>query len=296
MKLLLLLILVFLTNCAVTSHRVIKSQKTSSHFNENPTVKIAFQKIKSASWQIDRSGLIDLDDPKAIAAGLGDGLEPIDIYFYVIDHPNHGRFLIDSGVANSITDNDKTPIPWIMRKMMNFEAMVVHQSTATFVADSAEIKGVFLTHMHADHILGLPDLPKGIKIYVGPKEATFTHMRNLPVQGVTDALLTGHGVIEELGFEKTGAELAVLDFFGDGSFLVYSSPGHTPGSLAFLINGKDQTHLVVGDTCHTSWGWQNTVTPGEFTLDHAENLRSLKWLKDLAIRKQASVHLGHQSL
>ncbi len=33
-----------------------------------------------------------------------------------------------------------------------------------------EVAGVLLTHLHIDHVLGLPDVPKGTPIWVGPGE------------------------------------------------------------------------------------------------------------------------------
>lgn len=287
------LIIMALISCSVTSHPTIKSTIRPS-LKQSSDVK--FRRILSAKWQIDRSGLINLDHPTAIKAGIKDELEPIEIYFYAIEHPS-GLYLIDTGVSKIIFDEDKTPIPWIMKSMMNFDLLVPQTTTEEFIARSAEVKGVFLTHMHADHIMGLPAVRNSSDIYIGPNESSFTHMRNLGVNGVTDDLLAGHKPLKELHFPKnTGSGLSSIDFFGDQSLIIYHTPGHTPGSLAFQIKTLDSYHLVTGDTCHTVWGWNNGVTPGEFTLDHDENQKSLLFLKNIAKKLNAKVHLGHQSL
>jgi hypothetical protein len=55
--------------------------------------------------------------------------------------------------------------------------------------------------------------------------------------------------------------------------------------------------LLVGDTCHTAWGWENGVEPGSFTSDHEENAKNLERLRRfVAAHPEIEVHLGHQSL
>src|SRR4051812_571931 len=43
--------------------------------------------VNAANWKVERSGLINLDNPKAKAAGLEDPPEAIHIFFHVIRHP-----------------------------------------------------------------------------------------------------------------------------------------------------------------------------------------------------------------
>lgn len=53
-----------------------------------------------ADWEVPREGLINFKDPKVKEKGLTSGNEPIQIYLYTIDHPIHGRYLIDTGMAD----------------------------------------------------------------------------------------------------------------------------------------------------------------------------------------------------
>ncbi len=294
------LLILPLLSCKATTHSThdieIGKQISIESIPSKP-VEVVFTKVKAADWKIDLAGLVNLEDKKAIDAKLENRLEPTQIYFYVIDHPTKGRYLIDSGVSKDITnDTDHSPIPWLMKKMMGFEHLKVAITTEEFVKSSKQIKGIFLTHMHLDHIMGMTDLPKNISIYVGPGEATFEHARNIGTQGVTNDLFRGHQMINQLTFEKPSGELSTIDFFEDGSLKVLWSPGHTVGSLAFVVNTKGQDQLIVGDTCHTSWGWKNSVTPGEFTIDHKSNQKSLDSLIRLSQKLNLKVHLGHQEL
>ncbi|MCB1139987.1 MAG: MBL fold metallo-hydrolase [Leptospiraceae bacterium] len=269
---------------------------------------IDFQQVVGADWSIIREGLIDLDDPKSVEAGLQEGPEPIQIYFFVLDHPKQGRFLIDTGMGQVFRQPaDEWPISSIIQSQMNMDTLKIRTTTEEWLKNqNRKIQGVFLTHMHMDHILGAGDIDSAVPFYTGPREATSTSFLNMFVRGTTDDLLEGKHLVE-LRFpaaaqpaEPTTSEqepLQIIDFFGDGSLFLIHVPGHTPGSMAFLINGKDGIHLVLGDTCHTAWGWKHNVVPGSFTADHEENRHSLNELQKLASRiKTRKIYPGHQNL
>ncbi len=268
--------------------------------NLKPSGPIHFQKVVAANWAVDRDGLINLNDPKAKAAGLKEGDEDIQIYFYVIDHPQYGRYLIDSGVEERLKSNpEEAPIGSIVAKFMNIKKLLVHQSTQEWLQKNPQpLKGVILTHMHLDHIMGIPDIGEDIPIFIGPNESTHKNFPNMFVRGSTDGFLEGQRTLSELHFtgNRGPGSPQMIDFFGDGSFYIISVPGHTVGSLAFAVSTQSGIQLITGDSCHTRWGWENGVTPGSFTEDQKGNQESLDFLKTLAVSLPGvKVHLGHQS-
>jgi glyoxylase-like metal-dependent hydrolase (beta-lactamase superfamily II) len=117
-------------------------------------------------------------------------------------------------------------------------------------ADGMRLTGVLATHYHPDHVggdmmgfsivgisrlLALADVP----IHVHRDEARFV----TAVTGVTDALV-GH---------DSGDTVAV----GAVEIELVHTPGHTPGSQCFLVDGK----LVAGDTLFLE-GCGRTDLPG----------------------------------
>jgi len=89
----------------------------------------------------------------------------------------------------------------------------------------------------------------------------------------------------------------VLDVFGDGTVWALAVPGHTPGSTAYLARTPTGPVLLVGDACHTAWGWENGVEPGKFSADLPKSADSLARLKRLVARHpEIDVRLGHQAL
>jgi N-acyl homoserine lactone hydrolase len=299
--------LTLVTGCTITSHetqkadlgKALNSRAMLALIDEPGPLEV--ETVTSADWVIDRSGLINLDHPRAKQAGLKEGDEPIQIYFHVITHPTRGAFLVDTGVENALRDApDDAVVSGMAAKAMHMERMRIHEPLGAWLsARRVQPSGVLLTHLHLDHVLGLRDVAPATPVYVGPGEAHQRSFMNLMVRSVTDRVLTGKGPLQELSFKKDadGRFTGLRDLFGDGSLFVLHVPGHTPGSLAFLARTSDGPVLITGDTCHTAWGWQNDVEPGSFTADHAGNARSLGALRQLVKEHpKIAVLLGHQHI
>jgi N-acyl homoserine lactone hydrolase len=292
--------------CSVTSHPVLPATLGTPRpaadmlaLLDTPG-SVTLQTVNSADWSVDRSGLINLEHASAREAGLEDGLEPIAVYFHVLTHPTRGAYLIDTGVERALRDQpEKAALRGLAASALGTDRMTIRAPLGEWLAQrKLLLSGVLLTHLHGDHVLGLPDVPPGTPLYTGPGEAEQRGFLNALVQPTMNRLLDGHQALQELKFAKpTDARLATLDLFGDGSVWALHAPGHTPGNLAFLVRTPEGPVLLVGDSAHTAWGWEHDVEPGSFTADHAENARSLAQLRRL-VREYPSidVRLGHQPL
>jgi len=262
---------------------------------------LVVEKLLAATWVVDRAGLINLDHARAREAGLTAGDEAIEIYFYRVSHPQFGTYIIDSGVAESFAEPDSNAdVSWLIKKAMNTPDLELQLSTADWLDDTRiQLDGVFLTHLHMDHIMGLTDVPSGVAVYAGPGETSVRSFQNAFTQGTTDRLLKNVDNLLEWQFsaDPDGEFAGVIDIFGDGSLWAIHVPGHTPGSTAFVARTSTGPQLITGDASHTAWGWEHGVEPGEFSVDQARSARSLAALKVLAAANPGmAVHPGHQSL
>ena len=258
---------------------------------------VTVETINAADWAVDRSGLIDLKDERA--KRLGDGPEPIQVYFHVIRHPTRGTFIVDTGVERALRDDRAhAAIRGFIARFMHLERMQIHVALGDWLAQH-HIDGVMLTHLHLDHVSGLPDVPRGTPIYAGPGEMKARSFQNAFVRSSIDRAFAGQETISEWSFspDPDGRFAGVIDVFGDGSLWAIAVPGHTPGSTAYLARTPDGPVLLTGDTCHTAWGWEHDVAPGSFTADHRANAVSLARLRRLVAEHPAiQVRLGHQTL
>ena len=302
-----------LAGCAVTSHGVQPAQlgEASTLAALEAVVgqpgPIEIETLAAGDWHVPLSGLLNLDDPSAQAAGLTDREEPIQIYLHALRHPTFGLFVIDSGVEAALAgDREQAAIGGLVANVAGLDDLKVRLDTRTWLARQKEpLRGVLLTHLHLDHVMGLPDVSGGTPIFTGPGEAQATSFENLFVQSTTDRELAGHAPLSEWAFGADvsaqggdGAGIAaVLDVFGDGSLWALHVPGHTPGSTAYLARSPGGPVLFTGDACHTAWGWEHAVEPGTFSSDQPRSRVSLLALRALAERHPSiDVRLGHQSL
>ena len=263
---------------------------------------VTVETVVGADWAVTRAGLVNLDDPKARAAHLTDGDEPIVVQFHALHHPTRGTFLVDTGIERAIgVDPKKSAFgdALVVSKFMHLEKMKVRTDTATWIAAHEKPAGVLLTHLHMDHVSGMRDVPNDVPVYMGPGETRERTTLNWFVRPMTDAALEGKGPLRELQFrsDPNDREAGVSDLFGDGTVWAIWVPGHTAGSVAYVARTPKGPVLFTGDACHTAWGWKNGVEPGTFSEDRQASRKSLERLEQLVARHPGmDVRLGHQSL
>jgi glyoxylase-like metal-dependent hydrolase (beta-lactamase superfamily II) len=207
--------------------------------------------------------------PVAVAPGvylLGKS-EPAAVYLV---ETSEGLVLIDSGLEAN--------------------AAGVRRQIAEVGFDVAQLRAILLTHVHADHSLGADHLRKltGAKVYAGrgdaealrrggPREMFFStfHMPDrAPHPSTVDVELAGDETIE----------------FGATRFLALAAPGHTTGSICYLLERPDLRVLFTGDVVQNlsrpEQGLMGTYAAHLSPLyggDVRDYLASLRRLRDLPL-------------
>ncbi|KAI0505578.1 beta-lactamase-like protein [Xylaria bambusicola] len=126
--------------------------------------------------------------------------------------------------------------------------------------DPADIGSVIWSHHHFDHIGDITTFPKSTTLVVGPgfKNA---YLPAYPTRAdvIEERHLEGR-TLREINFSDVSRSLTIgafeaYDFFGDGSFYLLHTPGHTIGHLAGLArttSSPDTFIFMGGDLCHHS--------------------------------------------
>jgi N-acyl homoserine lactone hydrolase len=262
---------------------------------------VELETVTSGVWAVAREKLINLDNPIARRAGLKPGLEPIEVDFHVLRHPTRGRYLVDTGAERALRDRpSQAAVRGLVAAYLHFGTMKVVAPLGDWLATHEEggpIRGVFLTHLHPDHISGMVDVPASAVVYTGPDEISTRLGHNLLLQAVNDRALVGKPTVEEWPFapDASGRFAGVVDIFGDGQVWALWVPGHTHGSTAFVVRTPRGPVLLTGDACHTRWGWEHGVEPGALSDDILASRVSLERLRALAAEHPSlDVRPGHQ--
>ena len=129
-------------------------------------------------------------------------------------------------------------------------------------------EAILLTHGHFDHILAAAPLAEryGCPVYIHAQDAPMLQDPRLACYREAFSRLPFVPLVPEHPF--TGDSLSLPGF----TFRVYHTPGHTPGSVCYRIEGEDI--LFTGDTLFAQ-GYGRTDLPGGNTPQLIGSLRRL---------------------
>ena len=145
--------------------------------------------------------------------------------------------------------------------------------------ESLDVKGILLTHGHFDHTGAVSDIRKetGAQVYLheqdeflikaGPEQAKLFGLKPPPV-------------FKADVYVKEGSVIHI----GDLSFKVLHTPGHTPGSVSFLI----QDALFCGDTLFHGGIGRTDLSGGDY-----ERIMQSIQKKILVLPGHTRVYSGH---
>lgn len=217
------------------------------------------------------------------AADIQDLVIKVPVIVCIIQHQKFGTFLIDAGLDSSyVTMQYGTTKGILVRKKMGNGSQVPNTHIAAVLEeDNIQLQGVWLTHLHPDHVAGIVNLPKEIPYVVGKGER-YINFRFL----IQTDHLSGIDQLHEIDLNK-GVDLPpfakCVDLFGDGSFWAIESSGHTRGHIMYFINGVDEPVLVTGDACNNQFQFDTGNGPGYFSDDvekAQEILEAIKLFKE----------------
>lgn len=199
--------------------------------------------------------------------------------FALIDHPALGPTLFDTGYSPRFREETRR-FPDRLYAMVTptvIEAKDTARSQLEALGIAAdEVRNVFLSHFHGDHIAGAADFPRARYHFSLPEYEIVRRKRG--VGRLLAAFLPGllPADFEEraspLDFSRAGAlpaELAPfergLDVAGDGSLLAVELPGHTAGHFGLFVAGPGSSWtLLSADACWLGRGYRENRMPHPF--------------------------------
>jgi glyoxylase-like metal-dependent hydrolase (beta-lactamase superfamily II) len=147
--------------------------------------------------------------------------------------------------------------------------------------DPETVTHIFLTHTDFDHAGGL-SVFKHSKLYIAKPEEQMINGTTARRAILRNKPLSNYCTLED------GAELNI-----DGvSIKTYLVPGHTPGSMAYLINGR---FLASGDLLRISDKGKILPFLWHINMNHQQNIASIKKMLPI-IRKADYLLTGHSGV
>jgi N-acyl homoserine lactone hydrolase len=191
----------------------------------------------------------------------------------------HGKQLLlwDTGLTDAIAASPNG--------VETANGAIIAKRTKTLAAQLAELKltpdaitYVALSHSHPDHTGNAKLFPRATFL-VQQAEYDFAY-----ADPAKTALPAGAKVMKLTGD---------YDVFGDGSAMILSTPGHTPGHQSLLVTlRKTGPVLLTGDAVHFKDNWDNRRVPA-LNADKDQTLASMNRLDETMKALHAQLWINH---
>jgi N-acyl homoserine lactone hydrolase len=224
----------------------------------------------------------------------------IPINVFVIEHKD-GIVLFDAGLDLAVSeDPDYFPGAagrFFARRLFRLSmgpADTLTRKLAGIGVSVSDVCKLVVSHLHFDHVGGIKEIPQADLLVARDEWAHLSDPRSERGFFLRNHIEIPNAKWRQIDFAPT--DDPVLESFGrcydvmeDGSMVLLSTPGHSPGSLSMLVRGKARAPLLlVGDLTYDVDMLMGDKTPG--TGDRAQlresfaKVRALKrLLPDLII-------------
>jgi glyoxylase-like metal-dependent hydrolase (beta-lactamase superfamily II) len=185
----------------------------------------------------------------------------VPVPFLLIDHPK-GKILFDTGLAYETIHNKLEhwgeAIVSVYNPVMTEEQWCVNAIQNVGCAPE-DIDLVILSHLHLDHAGCIGQFPNA-KYLVQRDELHYAY--------VPDSYMKGAYIRKDFDKEVDwvileGWQDDRYDLFGDGSIIIYFTPGHSPGHQSILVNLPNSGSMFfAADSCYTQENLDQGILPG----------------------------------
>ncbi|GAA3220258.1 N-acyl homoserine lactonase family protein [Nonomuraea helvata] len=216
----------------------------------------------------------------------------VPIHSYLIEHPQAGPILVDTGISPEQTahvDYYRGSIMEHVTDVDEYDLPADETMTAQLARHGyrpSDVSTVIITHLHEDHVGSLGLFPDAA-VHLGRAEYDARHSK---VFGLVP-----------LGFEPsiapvrhwrpvdfTGAQIggfdSSADLLGDGLVTLLPTPGHSPGSTSVLVHAGRYRLLLTGDALYTihhlAVDQVRAIQTGAESL-YVDSVRRMQWLRRL---------------
>lgn len=216
-------------------------------------------------------------DQSRWSPGVNEG-KPIEFSdnCYLIRHAK-GLLLWDTGVPDAVA---ATPDGVVVAN-----GAIIYRRSKTLAAQLAEIgvkpadvAYVAVSHTHGDHVGNVALFPASTILIQGTEYDWAMTQPTKPAFAATQK-------IEKLAGDR--------DVFGDGSVMIFATPGHTPGHQSLLVILPRTGALVLsGDAVHFRDNWDQRRVPA-MNFNRDQTLASMRRIAAVLDERKAQLWINH---
>ncbi len=216
-------------------------------------------------WEVLSAGYTTAPEGAVIQGGSWFKRVTFQATAVLLRHPRLGVVLFDTSYAPRFLDETKR-WPGILYGLVTPVKLsplgsLVAQLAARGIA-AADVRHIFVSHFHGDHIAGLRDFP----------QATFYCSETAwrAVQSLRGFSGVRHGFLPGLVPDDFAQRVKFIDHggdvFGDGSARALALPGHATGQMGLWFrDDREREILLAADACWLSDAYRRRVMPHAIT-------------------------------
>ena len=195
---------------------------------------------------------------------------------YLIHHGSEGYLLWDTGITDRLAAlPEGVNVPSLGQTWHRTRTLTA--SLAALGVKGADVRYVAISHVHPDHAGNVDEFPDATLLI---QKAEWDYAMTLPQKPFSPT-------------RKAQLIEGDKDLFGDGSVMLLSTPGHTPGHQSLLLRLPETgAVLLTGDAVHFQDNWENRRVP-RFNTDKDQTLASMQRIADFLAKEQAKLWINH---
>lgn len=240
-------------------------------------------KSPSLTLHVFECGQVNVHDISLFSPGVNEGeAKELTGSCYLIQHPK-GKMIWDTGLPDALAGNQADAFGGKLTLSVN---NTLSDQLAAINVKPEDIKYMGISHFHGDHT-GNANLFKHSQLFIQQAEydAAF---------GETP---------EKFGFNPASynaldtSKMTILkgdhDVFADGSVIIKTAPGHTPGHQMLLVNLENEGPIMLsGDLYHFTSNREHRRVPA-FNFDKPQTLKTMEMIETFVKDSGAQFWIQH---
>jgi N-acyl homoserine lactone hydrolase len=186
----------------------------------------------------------------------------LPVYCWLVEHPD-GPFLIDAGEIAKVHEDGYLPDNLLFRSAAKYDLKredEIDQQLAKLGYKTEQIRAIYLTHFHSDHVDGVYHFPNA-RIYASKEGHDYTMSPKGSGLGYFKKNLPGWFQPETFEFDDGKEDVFETSkkLFADGSLIAVPLPGHSVGHTGYIVKAGSHRYVFSSDATYNESTLQDGI-------------------------------------